>query len=98
EQTDTYRLSGKTGGGPMGKRALGWFVGYLETKGNVYFFALNIEGANFPAIRDERIHLTKRILAGVEHLPRLAQGAGPERTDGGRPVYRATLELTDYKK
>ena len=98
EQTDTYRLSGKTGGGPIGERALGWFVGYLETKGNVYFFALNIEGANFPAIRDERIDLTKRILAGLGHLPSRAQVAAPKRTDGGPPVYRATLELTDYKK
>jgi beta-lactamase class D len=65
ERTDSYKLSGKTGGGPLGERALGWFVGYLETKGNVYFFALNIEGSNFLAIRDERINLTKRILAGL---------------------------------
>jgi beta-lactamase class D len=70
EQTDSYKLSGKTGGGPIGERALGWFVGYLETKGNVYFFALNIEGANFAAVRDQRINLTKRILAGVGYLPK----------------------------
>jgi beta-lactamase class D len=70
EQTDSYKLSGKTGGGPIGKRALGWFVGYLETKGDVYFFALNMEGANFAAVRDERINLTKRILAGLGYLPK----------------------------
>jgi beta-lactamase class D len=70
EQTDSYKLSGKTGGGPIGERALGWFVGYLETKGNVYFFALNIEGANFAAIRDQRINLTKRILVGLGYLPK----------------------------
>jgi hypothetical protein len=65
ERTDSYKLSGRTGGGPLGERALGWFVGYLEKNGNVYFFALNIEGADFLAVRDERINLTKRILAGL---------------------------------
>jgi beta-lactamase class D len=69
EQTDSYKLSGKTGGGPAGDRALGWFVGYLEAKDNVYFFALNIEGANFAAVRDKRIDLAKRILAGLGYLP-----------------------------
>ncbi len=44
-----YRLSGKTGWGEMkgeetGGQALniGWFVGYVEKEGNVYFFATNI--------------------------------------------------------
>jgi beta-lactamase class D len=68
EQTDRYKLSGKTGGGAYGKGALGWFVGYLETNGNVYFFALNLEGENFLAIRDVRIGLTKQILAGLGYL------------------------------
>lgn len=65
EQTDSYKLIGKTGGGPIGERSLGWFVGYLEKKGNVYIFALNIEGKDALAVRDERINLTKRILGGV---------------------------------
>jgi beta-lactamase class D len=69
EQTDAYKLSGKTGGGSFGKGALGWFVGYLEAKGNVYIFAINLEGANFLAIRDLRITLTKRILSGLGYLP-----------------------------
>ncbi|HEX8709947.1 MAG TPA: penicillin-binding transpeptidase domain-containing protein [Pyrinomonadaceae bacterium] len=71
EETPAYRLSGKTGGGslPDGK-ALGWFVGYVETKGNVYFFATNLEGPDYLAIRDERIDLTKRILAGLGYLPK----------------------------
>jgi beta-lactamase class D len=68
EQTDSYKLSGKTGGGPLGDRQLGWFVGNLEKKGNVYIFALNFEGADFAAVRDERINLTKRILAGLGYL------------------------------
>jgi len=71
EKTDRYTLSGKTGGGtlPNGK-SLGWFVGYVETNGNVYFFATNIEGANYAAIRDRRIELTKQILNELGHLPK----------------------------
>jgi beta-lactamase class D len=71
EETPAYRLSGKTGGGPAGNgKSLGWFVGYVETRGKVYFFATNIEGANYGAIRDERINLTKRILADLGYLPK----------------------------
>jgi len=69
EETPDYRLSGKTGGGPLEeKRYLGWFVGYLETKDNTYIFATEIEGPTYLSIRDERIALTKRILAGLGHL------------------------------
>ena len=69
EETATYRLSGKTGAAPSGKGTLAWFVGYLERDGNVYFFALNMDGANYEAIRDERINLTKRILTELGYLP-----------------------------
>jgi beta-lactamase class D len=71
EKTPVYTLRAKTGGGrsPSGKW-LGWFVGYLETGGNVYFFATNIEGENSAAIRERRIDLTKSILTGLGYLPR----------------------------
>lgn len=37
-------LSGKTGTGMVnGKNVNGWFVGYVEDAGNVYFFAANIQ-------------------------------------------------------
>jgi hypothetical protein len=39
-------------------------------KGNVCFFALNLEGPNFAAIRERRIELTERILAALGYLPR----------------------------
>jgi beta-lactamase class D len=71
EKTPGYTLSGKTGGGSLANdRALGWFVGYVETKDNVYFFAANTEGPSFAAIRDRRIELTKQILAELGCLPR----------------------------
>ena len=70
EQTATYKLSGKTGAAPIDSGGtLAWFVGYLEREGNVYFFALNMDGANYEAIREERINLTKRILTELGYLP-----------------------------
>lgn len=69
EETPGYRLSGKTGGGPLGEgRFLGWFVGYAETKENTYVFATQIEGPTYLSIRDERIAVTKRILAGLGYI------------------------------
>ncbi|NTU56779.1 MAG: class D beta-lactamase [Anaerolineales bacterium] len=41
---EAYQLSGKTGAGQVGGISVGWFVGTLETNGNVYFFAANIQG------------------------------------------------------
>ena len=71
EKNAEYKLSGKTGGGPSGEgKYIGWFVGYLEARGNVYFFAINLEGDSFAAIRDRRINLTKQILIDLGHLPK----------------------------
>jgi beta-lactamase class D len=71
EETPIYKLSGKTGGGSLvNGKALGWFVGYLERKDDVYFFATNIEGADFAAIRDKRIDLTRQILEESGYLPK----------------------------
>ena len=71
EKMPTYTLSGKTGGGSIAEgRYIGWFVGYLETDGNVYFFATNIEGANFPQIREKRVDITKQILMQQGYLPK----------------------------
>ncbi len=46
ERTGTYRLSGKTGVALRVSLRIGWIVGYVETKNNVYFYATNIEHAN----------------------------------------------------
>ncbi len=71
EQTPEYKLSAKTGGGSIAEGTyIGWFVGYLETKGNVYFFATNIEGTSYPEIREKRIDVTKRILSELGLLPK----------------------------
>jgi len=43
DQTDNYVLRGKTGWGINSRADVGWYVGYLEENGNVYFFANNID-------------------------------------------------------
>ncbi|WP_400163530.1 BlaR1 family beta-lactam sensor/signal transducer [Brevibacillus sp. TJ4] len=44
EEKDGKVLSGKTGTGTVNnKNQNGWFVGYVETEGNTYFFATNIQ-------------------------------------------------------
>ena len=71
EEAPGYRLSGKTGGGPLGEgRFLGWFVGYVEAKGDTYVFATQIEGPTYASIRDERIAVTKRTLSDLGYMPK----------------------------
>lgn len=45
EQTPVYTLRAKTGWAGFGTTApqIGWYVGYLEATGNVWFFALNLD-------------------------------------------------------
>ncbi|HKJ68292.1 MAG TPA: class D beta-lactamase, partial [bacterium] len=43
ETTDIYQLYGKTGWSQASVPQIGWFVGWLETAGEVYFFATNID-------------------------------------------------------
>ncbi len=63
EQNDKYTISGKTGTS-IQKKLTGWYVGYVENSGKVYFFATSIE-ANIPKeglLTQERIDLTYDIL------------------------------------
>jgi beta-lactamase class D len=46
-----YVLREKTGWGAQGNTDIGWHVGYVETNGNVYYFANCIQCAN-PNNRD----------------------------------------------
>ncbi len=43
KKTEDYVLRAKTGWAARVKPNIGWFVGYLERKDNVYFFATNID-------------------------------------------------------
>lgn len=57
EENQAYTLSGKTGWSISNGEDNGWFVGYIDTQINTYFFATNIEPTpqfemgNFPQIR-----------------------------------------------
>lgn len=59
EKSDNYKISGKTGWSIRNENNNGWFVGYVESNNNVYFFATNIEPKQqfnmemFPMIRKE---------------------------------------------
>jgi beta-lactamase class D len=48
KDSTAYTLRGKTGWGDVEGKNFGWFVGYLEQKGNVYFFATNVEAPEPP--------------------------------------------------
>lgn len=60
EQTPTYILRGKTGWLGIGVPQIGWFVGYLEKAGDVYFFVINIDIVNRKD-GNARIDITKDV-------------------------------------
>jgi beta-lactamase class D len=59
EKMPEYTLHGKTGWLDNINPNVGWIVGYLEQKNNVYFFATNIE---MPTAKDaaKRLEITRR--------------------------------------
>jgi beta-lactamase class D len=70
EDTGDYRLSGKTGTGIPDTSYVGWFVGYLEENGNVYFFATNLESSLNPEAKGATAReITLEILQSLELLP-----------------------------
>lgn len=67
EQTGTYKISGKTGGGILGESEyIMWLVGYLEKRNKPYFFALNFKTADFNKLSPVRLELTKSILRELD--------------------------------
>lgn len=65
EKTDNYVLRGKTGW----KGKVGWYVGYLESGGNTYFFATELDIAA-PKDTKARIEITRSILKDMGMLPK----------------------------
>lgn len=65
ETTADYVLSSKTGWAVRQKKNVTWLVGYVETGGNVYYFATNLEadeGTDVKNFGQMRIDLTKAVL------------------------------------
>jgi beta-lactamase class D len=52
ETNPQYTLSGKTGWAIRNKNNYGWFVGWIETKGKVYFIATLVEPINQDQVDD----------------------------------------------
>jgi beta-lactamase class D len=67
ERTASYQLSGKTGSVQRITPHVAWFVGYLETKGNVYFFATNFENSSADGLAngDTARKMSQNILQGL---------------------------------
>ena len=71
EKTESYQLSGKTGSVQRITPHEGWFVGYLETSGNVYFFATNYESSSSDGFAngDTARKISLDILQGLGLIP-----------------------------
>jgi len=71
EKTDAYQLSGKTGSAQRVTPHQGWFVGYVETKGNAYVFAANLESSNPDGLANGEMarRISQSILRGLGLLP-----------------------------
>lgn len=59
EQTPLYSLKAKTGS--TGRNGIGWYVGYIETKGNTWVFALNLDTVK-PGDEKYRQEITREAL------------------------------------
>ena len=68
DQNDKYTLSGKTGLSIRNDNRNGWFVGYVEAKNNVYFFATNVEPQKQI---DNKLFLKTRIKTTYQALKQL---------------------------
>ncbi len=63
EETETYKLSGKTGGGMLTETDyIMWLVGYVEKDHKPYYFAMNFKTNDFTKQSPSRYEITKDIL------------------------------------
>jgi len=71
EKTGSYQLSGKTGSVQRITPHESWFVGYLETNGDVYYFATNYESTSPDGLAsgDTAKQISLDVLRGLGYLP-----------------------------
>ena len=63
EQTDTYKMSGKTGGGRLtDTEYIMWLVGYIEKDNKPYYYAMNFKTMDYDKTAQARYDITKDIL------------------------------------
>lgn len=63
ERGENWQLHGKTGWADSYQPSVGWFVGWVETQGTIYAFALNVDMPNPQQDLPKRMLLTKQALA-----------------------------------
>lgn len=69
EKTTDYKLSGKTGLSNSNNQYNGWFVGFIEVKNHVYFFATNLEPIDYNIDLNDFIKTRKEVtLAALKKL------------------------------
>jgi len=71
ETTGTYTFHTKTGWGRLDNKNIGWWVGYVETGNNVYFFATRVtqdRDTPHPNFSKCRISITKEVLRQLKVL------------------------------
>ncbi|HRA99426.1 MAG TPA: class D beta-lactamase [Ignavibacteria bacterium] len=71
DENDLYKLSGKTGWAVSGENNLGWFVGYIETKKGIFYFATNVEpaiGFNMDEFAGIRKDITLKAFRKIETI------------------------------
>ena len=69
KQTATHAYRSKTGWTRKNGQDIGWWVGYVETKDNVYFFATRLtksKNEKSPHFLKGRKEITKLILRDIE--------------------------------
>ena len=71
EKSGSYQLSGKTGSVQRITPHESWFVGYLETRGDVYYFATNYESSSPDGLAsgDTAKQISLDILRDLGYLP-----------------------------
>lgn len=71
EENDQYTFRDKTGWATKDGKDIGWWVGYVETKNNVYFFATRVnkdEKDNNPNFAASRKEITKEALRQIKAI------------------------------
>jgi beta-lactamase class D len=71
ETKNNYKISGKTGWAVRQNESVTWFVGYIETNNNVYFFATNVapnKDTDLNTFSQVRIELTKAVFRELKIL------------------------------
>lgn len=69
EEGPGYKLSGKTGTTQMNGKNIAWYIGYVETKDDVNFFAANLQGANEAVQAAKAREIALHVLRGLKVLP-----------------------------